>query len=91
MARSLAQLQQGSAIDLSLALQTVAQVVPTANITGLVFSANDVRLQGLALDAAQSSQLQAAFRAAGLAAQAAGGDWVLSSGANAVTSTGGKP
>jgi len=95
MARSLAQLQQGSAIDLSLALQTVAQIVPTDNITGLVFSATDVRLQGLALDAAQSSQLQAAFRAAGLTAQTAGGDWVLSSGANAGsnagTSTGGKP
>lgn len=87
MARSLAQLQQGSAIDLSLALQTVAQVVPAANITGLVFSATDVRLQGLALDAAQSSQLQAAFKAAGLAAQAAGGDWVLGSS----PSTGGKP
>lgn len=95
MARSLAQLQQGSAIDLSLALQTVAQTWPNANITGLVFSATDVRLQGLALDAAQSSQLQAAFKAAGLVAQAAGGDWVLSSGANAGSnagaSAGGKP
>ena len=95
MARSLAQLQQGSAIDLSLALQTVAQTWPNANITGLVFSATDVRLQGLALDAAQSSQLQAAFKAAGLVAQAAGSDWVLSSSHNAGgptgTSTGGKP
>ena len=95
MARSLAQLQQGSAIDLSLALQTVAQTLPTAKVTGLVFSATDVRLQGLALDAAQSGQLQAAFKAAGLVAQAAGGDWVLSSIAKvdalAGNSVGGKP
>jgi general secretion pathway protein L len=95
MARSLAQLQQGSAIDLSLALQTVTQVVPTAKVTGLVFSTTDVRLQGLALDAAQSSQLQAAFKAVGLVAQAAGSDWVLGSSHNAGgptgASAGGKP
>lgn len=101
MARAMAQLQRGSAVDLSLALQTLAQTLPQAKVSGLVLSATDVRLQGLALDATQTSQLQAAFKAAGLAAQAMGQDWVLgvnsgassgtSAGTSAGTSSGAKP
>ena len=97
MARAMAQLQRGSAVDLSLALQTLAQTLPQAKVSGLVMSATEVRLQGLALDATQTSQLQAAFKAAGVAAQAMGKDWVVgvnagaSSGASAGTSSGAQP
>ncbi len=101
MARSMAQLQRGSAVDLSLALQTLAQTLPQAKVSGLVMSATEVRLQGLALDATQTSQLQAAFKAAGMAAQAMGQDWVLgvnagassgtSAGISAGTNSGAKP
>ena len=93
MARAMAQLQRGSAVDLSLALQTLAQTLPQAKVSGLVMSATEVRLQGLALDATQTSQLQAAFKAAGLAAQAVGNDLVVgaNAGASSGTSAGAKP
>ena len=83
MARALAR-QQGSNLDLAGALQMMGQATSTGttpNITALVFSPGEVRVQGLTLDESQRSRLTSALKTIGINAQTgSNGDWLLAPG-----------
>lgn len=80
MARALGQLGQSQGTELGTALHTLGQTLPQARPSGVVFSSTELRLQGLGLEPAQNSRLQAAFAAAGLNAQPQGTDWLIRRG-----------